>query len=568
MLEPLPLAPLEELVEDRAHADDPWLILPEDPLRSERARTLSYSEVCRAALSLAPILVELTGGRSRPVVLALDNGEACVTLFLAAIAAHIPPIVRSPPWWKRDGFHELQQVVLASGAEVVVVPDDFLPAAEATCGEVCRVIGLSRLGETASMSSTRVPAKSDVAFIQYSSGTTREPLGIAIAEQAARCNVAGIGQALELSDKDVIVSWLPLGHDMGLVGSFLCSFYWRTRLVLMSPLSFMMKPARWLWAIARFNGTVSAGPNWAYSALTSPARTPEASIEGLDLRSWRAAINGAEFVQRETLEAFERRFARYGLSRRTMAPAYGLAENAVACTIASGTTGRRVDTVDRRALESGGRAIPRVADDGSTSVVSVGPPIAGCSVRITDTKGRPMEERVIGEIMVRGGSTMVGYWRRPKETALAVTRSGWLRTGDLGYLAEGELYVVGRKTQVIKRGGKRYDGAAIARAVAEVEGVRKDSVCVIATPDPSAGLERAIVLAEVVGAGELDAGPLVEAIRTTINHRAGLCVDDVLLLPKGRLPKSSSGKIRLEEVQRLYRAGKLGQLHEDVQRSS
>src|SRR5215469_6089610 len=292
----------------------------------------------------------------------------------------------------------------------------------------------------------------EIAFLQYTSGSTGDPKGVIVTHKNLVANIRAIIAGVEIRPDDVAVSWLPLYHDMGLIGAWFVPIVTGIPLVVMSPLAFLSRPELWLRAIQRHRGTLSPAPNFAYELCVK--KIPEKDLEGLDLSSWRAALNGAEPVNAQTLERFAERFAPFGFKRNALAPVYGLAEATLAVAFPRFATGYKVDRIQRETFESEGRAVPADADDPAPlEFVFAGKPLSNLGLRIVDAKGRDLSERRQGQLWLRGPSATTGYYRNAQATT-ALLHDGWLDTGDLAYMADGELYITGRAKDVIIKGGR------------------------------------------------------------------------------------------------------------------
>jgi len=355
-----------------------------------------------------------------------------------------------------------------------------------------------------------------------------------------------------------VVSWLPLYHDMGLIGSWMGSLYFGLPLVLMSPLSFLARPSRWLWAIHRHRGTLSPAPNFAYELCVGKIADDE--IEGLDLSSWRYALNGAEPVSPEALRRFGERFGPFGFDRRALAPVYGLAECSLALAFTPLGRGPRIDVIDRDTFQRTGLAEPTPAGEetsGALRFVSCGVPVPGHEIRIVDEAERELGERQEGRIEFRGPSTTSGYWRNPEATA-QLLRGGWLDSGDRGYIAEGEVHITGRVKDIIIRAGRNLYPQELEEAVGEIPGVRKGCVAVFGAADRATGTERLVVLVETRERDEAVRERLLEAIQDRAVDLLGAPADDVVLALPHAVPKTSSGKIRRAASRELYEQGRIG----------
>ncbi len=416
-----------------------------------------------------------------------------------------------------------------------------------------RVVTVEELSEDDLHISLPELQEMDTAFLQFTSGSTGDPKGVILTHANLLASLRAMGPPLAVGGQDRIVSWLPLYHDMGLIGAWMGALYFGVPLLLMSPMSFLTRPARWLWSISRHRGTVSAAPNFAYELCVQ--KIDDAQLEGLDLSSWRLALNGAEAVSAETVERFSERFAPYGFRPEAMTPVYGLAENSLGLTFSPLERRPRVDLVHRDAFQRAGRASPAsAAEERPLRFVSCGFPIAGHEVRVVDPAGHEVGDREEGRVEFRGPAATTGYFRNPDATA-KLFRGGWLSSGDLGYLADGELFVTGRIKDVIIRAGRNIYPEEIESAVGELEGVRRGCVAVFGTSDPESGTERLIVMAEI-REDDPDTRRRLEAeIREVAFDLIGTPPDEVVLAPPHTVPKTSSGKIRRAACREIHEGG-------------
>jgi acyl carrier protein len=396
----------------------------------------------------------------------------------------------------------------------------------------------------------------DIAFIQYTSGSTGAPKGVALSHANLLANIRAMAGAIGATPDDVFVSWLPLYHDMGLIGAWLGSLYVGMPLVVMSPLAFLAQPRRWLEAISRWRGTLSAGPNFAYELCL--ARVDDAALAGLELASWRLAFNGAEAVNPDTVQRFQQRFAACGLRPEAVAPVYGLAEASVGLLFPPLGRGPRIDRVARERFVREHVAQPADAGDAAAlRFVACGRPLPGHEVRLVDDEGRPCAERVEGRLEFRGPSATRGYWRNPEKTAQLFDR-GWLDSGDRAYAAEGDVFVTGRVKDIVIRGGRNLYPQEIEDAVAAVDGIRKGGVAVFGVPDARSGTERLVVLAEQDPRRAQDAAALREAVARAVLDVIGEPADDIVLAPPHTVLKTSSGKVRRSACRELVEQGRIG----------
>ncbi len=361
------------------------------------------------------------------------------------------------------------------------------------------------------------PAARDIAFLQYTSGSTGSPKGVVLTHANLLANIRAMGRAAGVLPNDVFVSWLPLYHDMGLIGAWLGTLYHGVPLVVMSPTDFLGRPESWLWAMHRHRGTLSGAPNFAYEICAT--RLDDSRLAGLDLSSWRVAYNGSEPVSPDTVVRFNRRFAAYGFDPRAQAPVYGLAESAVGLTFPPLDRGVLIDRVDRRqlAIAGDGTSGARGRCERAAHRLLRAPP-AGHEIRVVDAAGQECPERREGRIEFRGPSATSGYFRNPEATR-RLFDDGWLDTGDLGYLAGGELYVTGRAKDIIIRGGQHIHPQEAEAAIGNLPGIRKGCVTLFGAPDPASGTEKVVVLAET-RESDPDRKEALAILRGRAHHRA------------------------------------------------
>jgi len=395
----------------------------------------------------------------------------------------------------------------------------------------------------------------DIAFLQYTSGSTGDPKGVTLTHANLLANIRSIVTGLDLQPEDVAVSWLPLYHDMGLIGAWFVPLFSGVPVVVMSPLAFLSRPERWLRAIHRHRGTISPAPNFAYELCVR--KIADKNLEGLDLSSWRAAPNGAEPVHAGTIERFVARFAPYGFCREAFLPVYGLAEASLAISISKVGSGHKVDRIEREVFESEGSAIPAARSDAAAlEFVSAGRPLPDVEVRIVTVDGQDTGERIEGRLWFRSPSATSGYYRNPAATLELIREGGWLDSGDRAYLADGEIYITGRAKDVIIKAGRNLYPHEIEEITGRVPGVRAGCVVAFGAPDPRSGTERLVVAAEVRNMGE--AKRIVAEITRAVDQAMGAPPDSVELLPPRSIPKTSSGKLRRSETRKLFLDGKLG----------
>jgi fatty-acyl-CoA synthase len=373
-----------------------------------------------------------------------------------------------------------------------------------------------------------------LAVLQFTSGSTALPKGVMLPHRTIVANLHGVATASNLDPTDdVLVSWLPLYHDMGLVGLLTLSMTYGNDLVLAAPQDFMASPSRWMQWLSDFGGTATAGPNFSYALATRALKR----LDNLDLSRWRVALNGAEPVDPATVQAFCDAGARHGLKPGAAFPAFGMAELAIAGTFPEPGRGLLMDTIDRSCLEHDRYA--KQSDDGR-SFALLGQPVEGLEMRICAPEtGAELADREIGELEFRGTSVMPGYYNRPDATA-AVMHDGWLRTGDLAYTLDGELVVCGRIKDVIIVGGRNVFPEDVEAAASGAEGVRPGNVIAFGISGRR-GQEAVVIVAETKAD---DSAPVRDEVARRVRQSVGLPPTDVVMVGPGTLPKTSSGKLQ------------------------
>ncbi len=501
-------------------------------------RALTCDQMLTSASQTGRGLVSLGLVRNDPVAILLPTGAGFFDAFFGVMLAGGIPVPIYPPAdpTRIAEYVEKQIHILRNaGIRFLISFDAARPIARLLRINLPSLIDITTVDELhvmGSRTSARFPEPSHIAMVQYTSGTTESPRGVTLTHEAVLANVRAIGEAVQVRPGDSVVSWLPIASDLGLVGCWLFALYHATPLTLLSPQEFFERPESWLWAIHDSRATLSAAPNFAYELAVR--NVPAWALEGLDLSTWRVAINAGEAVMAETIEGFARRYAPFGFRREALMPAYGLSENSV---------GLCIPPVGRGP----------VARDG---VYSVGPALPGHEVRAIDDFGRVCRDGESGRLQFRGPSQMRGYWNNDAATA-AVTKDGWIDTGDVAFLAGGEVYFVGRNKDVIVRNGRQLPVEPIETAVEQVPGVRPRGAAVVGTVEQTAGTEKLVILAECI-AEESEQARVLKAVRAMVEDVTGEAPDSIHLIPPGTLPRTANQKIRRAEARRLAARGAIG----------
>jgi fatty-acyl-CoA synthase len=559
------------------------LVITEDDERGERQYTLTFGELYAAAQKCAEELARRgvpAGGR---VALMLPTSRQFFISYAGILLAGAVPVPIYPPF-RADRIEEYadRQSAILNNAQVCLLltfrrAEAVARLLKPRVKSLLEVVDAEKLLEAAEkapppapgalpafLSGTRVRKPSDLALLQYTSGSTGDPKGVQLTNANLLANMRAIGEAVQLTSKDVGVSWLPLYHDMGLIGAWLTMLMYGIQVVVMSPLAFLTRPERWLQAVSRHKGTLTAAPNFAFELCVR--KVTDKALEGVDLRSWRASLNGAEPVNPETLERFISRFSSVGFERGTMLPVYGLAEASLAVTVPPLNRGPKIDRIDRETFATQGRAVP-VSSEGDDSIafVSSGMAVPGHEVVILDKEGREVEERTEGFLWFRGPSATSGYYHNADATN-ALFAGGpkvdegdfrWVNSGDRAYVADREIYITGRVKDIIIKGGRNLYPHEVEELTARVEGIRKGCVVAFGLSADKSGTEKLVVVAETREQDKQKQAALVAAINESVMRGVGLPADLVELIPPGSIPKTSSGKLRREETKQLYLTGTL-----------
>lgn len=516
--------------------------------------TMTYAALLEGALRVSRGLRRLGVNPGDTVALMLPTGTdyfACFVGILLVGAIVVP--VYPPAQSARIDDHLARHAAILSDARacIMIVPSHtFLASvlAKARIPALREIVAAPQL--MGDVDTERyVPQPGEVALLQYTSGSTGMPKGVVLTHANLLANIRAMGQTALIDERDMFASWLPLYHDMGLIGAWFGPLYFGIPLVLMSPLTFLARPVRWLETISRYRATLTAAPNFAYERCTR--RIEDADLHGVDLSSLRLAFCGAEPVSASTMRAFTARFAHYGFRATALSPVYGLAENTLGLTFSEPGRGVRTDRISRLRLADSQHAIRALSADDAVELISCGRALPCNRVRIVDRAGNEVMERVVGRIEFRSPSATTGYFRNPGLTATLI-RDGWLDTGDLGYMADGELFITGRVKDLVIRAGRHFFPYELEAEIGRLPGIRTGCVAVCGTPDIEAGTDRLLVIAET-----RETEPIaLEKIRTAINEASvalmGAPPEEVALVPPHSILKTSSGKLRHAATVELY----------------
>jgi len=566
-------------------ASRPHLVITEDADGQDKTITMTFGELHAAAQRCSAELMRRGVSAGSRVALMLPTSRAFFVSYAGILLAGAIPVPIYPPF-RADRIEEYaaRQSAILNNAGVMLLltfrrAEAVAKLLKPRVASLVAVADAEKLIETSDrapapspgarplhLSGTRARTGKDIALLQYTSGSTGDPKGVVLTHANLLANIRAVGEAVKMGPDDVGVSWLPLYHDMGLIGAWLTLLYYGIPLAVMSPIAFLMRPERWLWAIHNQRGTISTAPNFAYELCVR--KIADKDIEGLDLSSWRMAMNGAEPVNPGTLERFATRFAKYGFRADALLPVYGLAEASLAVT--AGPMGRTpvVDRIERKVFESEGKAIPtRAEDENCIAFVSAGKPVPRHEIRVVNDAGAEVAERTEGFLWFRGPSATTGYYQNKAATdALLPLGPGdangefaWVNSGDRAYIADGELYVTGRVKDIIIKGGRNLYPHEVEELAARVEGIRKGCIVAFGIKDQASGTEKMVVVAESRETNDARRSEMAAKVTEVVSRGLGLPPDRVELLPLGSIPKTSSGKLRREETKQLYLAGTLSE---------
>lgn len=526
--------------------------------KGELQEALGYARLRDEAIDLARRLLAtgLSPGE-RVGLIAETDGDFARAFFACQYAALVPAPLPLPAalGGRAQYLEHLRGMLRSAGATAAIAPPAFADWLEEACeGLPLHFRGtLAQLREHAPVA-TALPevAEDALAYLQFSSGSTRFPQGVAVTHRAVVANVKAIaGDGLRIGPQDRCVSWLPFYHDMGLVGFLLTPACCAIPVDFMATREFARRPLTWLQLISRNRGTISYSPSFGYELC---ARRAENGVpEGLDLSSWRAAGIGGDMVRPAPLQAFAERFAASGFDARAFVPSYGMAEAALALSFSPLGRGLRVDTLDIDALERQNRAVPADAGARSRSFVFCGPILPGHAVEIRGEGGEILGECQVGRVHVRGPSLMREYFAQPEETARVLSAEGWLDTGDLGYLADGEIVITGRAKDLIIINGRNILPQDLEwTAEGEVGALRSGDVAAFSVYGHEG--ERVIVLFECRTSDPQARETIRAEVAGVLRTRHGVHVD-VVAIPPRSLPQTSSGKLSRAKARQLYLQG-------------
>ncbi len=543
---------------ERAQTDpDRLTIVMIDKDGSERR--ISALQFHTQASNYANVLNQIGVGPEDLVILVLKHSEVLLSAFWGALYLGAIPSIFPFLTEKLDPALYMERVKLLvahSSAKAVITFPEFKEELSDLLSEAdCLVLSSEDVPQKdaggTKDSFWENPSSDKVAFLQHSSGTTGLQKGVALSHRAVLNQIDAYSKMIDLREDDVIVSWLPLYHDMGLIAGFVLPIVAGIPLVLMSPFHWVRDPKVLLWAIHNHKGTLSWLPNFAYNHLSRTARP--SYLEGLDLSSWRAAINCSEPVYAKSHQVFLEKFSPYGFKDSALSVSYAMAENTFAVTQTPIGQPAQVDWIKIAPLQEerlAHQAGPET--NGATSMVSCGLPIEGTEIGIVGENGEFLQERFVGEIVVRSNCMLTEYYKRPDITA-EVIKDGWYFTGDMGYIAEGQLYITGRKKDLIIVGGKNIYPQDLEAIANQISGIHPGRAVAFGLFDERLGSETIVLVCELLsGEKARDPQEIERDLRQQIVQRTEVTLADVRLVDKRWLIKTSSGKIARADNREKY----------------
>jgi len=494
------------------------------------------------------------------VILVLRHSQELLSAFWGAMVLGAIPSIFPFLTEKLDPDLYMQRVkslVTNENARAVITFPEFKQSLTELLSDAgCQVLSTQDVGqalqaETSAADLWQHPAGDKIAFLQHSSGTTGLQKGVALSHRAVLNQIESYSRAIELNDQDVIVSWLPLYHDMGLIAGFVMPIVAGIPLVLMSPFHWIRDPKSLLWAIHKHRGTLCWLPNFAYNHIARTARP--AALEGLDLSSWRASINCSEPVYHHSHQVFLDRLTPYGFASEALSVSYAMAENTFAVTQTRVGQPPRLDWIQIAPLQADRLAVKAVPEaSGAAAMVSCGMPIDGTEIGIVDEQRQRLGERLVGEIILRSNCMLSEYYKRPEITAEAIV-DGWYYTGDMGYIAGGELFITGRKKDMIIVGGKNIYPQDLEAIANHVPGIYPGRAVAFGLFDERIGSEVIVMVAEMQP--ELDGATpaqIERQLRQQVVAQTEVTLADVRLVEDRWVIKTSSGKIGRADNRQKY----------------
>ncbi len=544
-------------------------VLRENAVHADRAvtfmrasgeeRRVSFPQLWKEACKRAQALSDLGLKKGDRIAIVLPEPDEFVLTFMACLSGGFVAVPMYPPQTlaKMEAYGDtVRHILAASGARLLITSESLrdMLAQHLISADTRLEVETNLRGNDDNAPEPAPVGLDDLAFLQFTSGSTSKPKGVMVTFENLAANAHAIMvDGLKSTPADKGVSWLPLYHDMGLIGFVVAPLYTLVQVMFLPTMAFIRRPSIWLEAIHKFRGTITFAPNFAYG-LAARAVT-DAQSKDWDLSCMRALGCGAEPIQADVLRVFMDRFGKNGLAPTSVLPSYGMAESTLAITFWDIDAELRTDTVDVESMRAG-KATPAVAGSHAMELVACGKPFPGHDLKIAGNEGEALGDRAVGEIWVKGPSVTAGYFGDEVSTERAFG-GGWLRTGDLGYMADGDVFICGRAKDLIILNGRNYYPQDIEAVVSKTAGVR-DGQCVSFSVLDEKGAERCVIVAEAkLGPRAGTAADVMAQIIQAVRSEIGIVLGEVLLIKRGTLPKTSSGKVRRSEAKRRLEMNEL-----------
>jgi len=523
-------------------------------------RVVRYGELYERALGILHHLQQLGARPGDRLLLFLASNEAFIDAFWAGILGGIVPVPVAPGI-SDEHRHKLLRIAAQLGRPFLYTERRLLERIRNFADEHQQQAAYARLAERAFVTDDLVDVSrtgrihvarpDDPAFVQYSSGSTSSPKGVVLTHANLLANMRGTTQAVRYTDQDISLSWMPLTHDMGLIGFHIFLVCNRINMHQMATELFVRRPVLWLQTASKVRATLLCSPNFGYRHYLKVLG--DRPLDHLDLGSVRVIFNGAEPISLALCDEFMDRCAPARLARTAMFPVYGLAEASVAVSFPPLGSAYHASHFDRHQLNPGQRvSIVPAGDRNALALVAVGRAIPYCELRIAGDDDRPLGDEHVGHIQIRGANVTAGYLDAPEANAAVHTADGWLRTGDLGVVHEGELYITGRHKEILFVNGQNYYPHDLEAVALEVPGIELGKIVISGVR--ASGAESDSLVVFVLNRGELaEFLPLAQRVARRIGEHAGLAVDAVV--PVRRIPKTTSGKVQRHLLEEEYLAG-------------
>jgi len=536
-----------------------YLTTPEKPAitlihNQNLEQTITYRDLFQGASAFMKALEEAGILPGEVVILILNHGENLIYSFFGAILHGAIPSIMPFLTEKLEPDHYRQSLTslfeITKPAAIITYPEfiDEVHITAQNTPSIRAIISTSQIHPCDNFSMDQIQGlkrrDEDIVLLQHSSGTTGLQKGVALSHQAIFNQIDSYSKSLQLNrskyGQDTIVSWLPLYHDMGLIAGFIMPILTQTHLVLMSPFDWVRAPYKLMQYISKFRGSLCWMPNFAYNFCAQKIRPRD--LENVDLSSWRAVINCSEPMSWQSHQMFLERFEPYGFRADALATSYAMAENVFAVTQGGIDTPLTIDFIERQSLLSGKTAMVAKCEASSVKMVSAGKPIENTQVKIVDNHGNTLPERHIGEIALLSNCMLSGYYRRPDLTEKAFL-DGWFLTGDLGYIANQEVYITGRKKDLIIVGGKNVYPQDLEKLASEIPSVHPGRVVAFGVFNDEIGTEEVVIIAEVDTDAEEEKIKIGDEIRRHVTRGSDIALRYVHIVGRNWLIKTSSGKI-------------------------